>query len=74
MRVGGRGLNLGVLGREAKALGQEAMGLNLTPGPPGSPRATHQHHAVSAAPQGDGRRNHGCLLLLGLLLKMGARA
>lgn len=51
---------------EAKALGQE--GVRVDPSHRG-PCITHQHQAVSAAPKGDGLRNHGCLLLLGLLLK-----
>lgn len=46
-------------------------GIELGPIPPQELVClTYQHQAVSAAPKWDSLRNHGCLFLLGLLLKM----
>lgn len=77
-RSGGWGLNLGGLpgGGRPRHGGRRSGSLHLAPPPcahalPWRSLVTHQHQAVSAVPKGDGWRNHGRLLLLDLLLKVG---
>lgn len=74
MRSGGWGPHQGGLpgGGRPRHRGQEVRESPPCPHAlPWSSLVTHQHQAVSAAPKGDGLRNHGRLLLLHLLLKVG---